>query len=57
MWAIWDKRNRRIFECKASSKEEVWERVKFWVGLWLKSMKEFNNFAFSNLLRIWGLLD
>lgn len=33
-----------------------WDRVKFWMALWLDSEKEFRNLMFSEFLRCWSSL-
>ena len=54
-WSLWLERNSRIFEDKESSLEFIWERVKFWVALWVFETKEFKDFLFSDLIRDWSL--
>ena len=51
LWAIWGERNNRIFLGCASSEEELWEKICFWVALWLKNVKAFRFWSFSDLTR------
>ena len=36
LWAIWGERNNRIFQDCASSEEDLWDKICFWVAIWLK---------------------
>ena len=51
LWAIWGERNNRIFQEGTSSVEELWDKICFWVAIWLKSVKHFRFWSFSDLLR------
>ena len=54
LWAIWGERNNRIFQDCASSTEELWDKICFWVAIWLKNVKEFRFWSCSDLLRNLG---
>jgi len=41
-WHSWLERNRRIFENKVGSVEDLWARIKFTIGLWAKAANVFN---------------
>ena len=45
------KENNRIFQDCASSVEELWDKICFWVAIWLKNVKTFSFWSFSDLLR------
>ena len=51
LWAIWGERNNRIFQDCVSSVDELWEKICFWVAIWLKNVKSFRFWSFSDLLR------
>ena len=51
LWAIWGERNNRIFQDSSSSVEELWDKICFWVAIWLKNVKTFSSWSFSDLLR------
>ena len=51
LWAIWGERNYRIFQDRASSEVELWEKICFWVAIWLKNEKTFRFWSFSDLIR------
>ncbi|PON33706.1 hypothetical protein PanWU01x14_350470 [Parasponia andersonii] len=57
LWAIWSKRNQRIFKDSSCLEGELWEKIVFWGAIWLKNAKEFKNVAFSDLLRVGDWLD
>ena len=54
LWAIWGERNNRIFEGGAYSEVELWERICFWVAIWLKNVKNFRFLSFTDLTRSLG---
>ena len=51
LWAIWGERNNRIFQGCTYSVDELWEKICFWVALWLKNVKAFRFWSFSDLIR------
>lgn len=46
-WALWLHCYKRTFE----GVEDIWERIKFWVVIWLLDVKEFNIVSFSVLMK------
>ena len=32
---------------------DVWDKIKFWVAVWLFNVKEFKDYPFSDLVRGW----
>ena len=42
-WSTWLERNKRVFDDRYSSPEEVWNYCVFIVGLWAKALNVFNS--------------
>ncbi|PON60513.1 hypothetical protein TorRG33x02_284770, partial [Trema orientale] len=51
--AIWLERNKRIFEGSKECSDLLWDRVRYWVAIWLHDVKDFNNLPFSVVVRDW----
>ena len=56
IWSVWLERNRRIFEEKESSLEELLEKIDYWVSLWASAHKELGLYPFFDWIRGWHLL-
>ena len=42
-WVLWIERNSRIFDGRASSTAELWDKVHFLASFWAHSSKEFRD--------------
>ncbi|KAM7508704.1 hypothetical protein LguiA_019157 [Lonicera macranthoides] len=42
-WGIWLERNKRLFEDRSSSVGDVWDYIRFLVGLWAKASRVFDS--------------
>ena len=42
-WVVWLERNRRIFEERSSTVAELWNQIRFLVGLWAKASNFFDS--------------
>ena len=49
-WALWLERDNRIFEDVEGVSRELWERIKYWVALWISQAKVFAEFSFFDSL-------
>lgn len=50
-WALWLERNNHIFEDIEGDVINVWDRIKFWVALWVPQVQSLNAFFVLDLLR------
>lgn len=53
LWAVWIETYKWIFEDVEDSIEFVWDKMKFWVAVWLKDVSEFKSLVFYDLTRDW----
>lgn len=51
-WALWMERNKRVFDTKWDL-NSTWDRVRFWVALWVLNTNDLRDFSFSDLIRDW----
>ena len=56
MWAIWKERNSRIFNEKYLSASNLWDKIMFWVGTWVKTLKDFESVSLTALSMGWSFL-
>ena len=40
-WSIWLERNKRIFEDSIDNVDCLWDKIKYWVAIWLFDVKDF----------------
>ena len=48
-WGIWRERNSRIFADECESVFNLWDKILYWVAIWVKSSKHFRSILFSDL--------
>ena len=53
-WSLWLERNNRIFEDVTRELDFIWDRVKYWVALWVYDSKDFKELSFFDLCRDWS---
>ena len=56
LWAIWKERNSRIFSDKYNSVTNLWDKILFWVGVWVKTLKDFKSTSLTDLSMGWSFL-
>ena len=49
LWGIWRERNSRTFNNVYGSFYNLWDKILYWVAIWVKSCKDFNDIPFSDL--------
>lgn len=54
MGGIWKERNRRVFEEKYNSREEVIDSIVRELGNWLLVLKKFQGFPLSLFIQDWA---
>ena len=55
-WATWKERNSRIFTEKYVSIFNLWDKILFWVGIWVKTLSVFKNISLTDLSMGWKFL-
>ena len=55
-WGIWRERNSRIFKEEYESVFNLWDKILYWVAIWVKSCKHFTGIPFSALSMGWSFL-
>lgn len=53
-WGLWLERNSRIFEDQGENENIVWDKMKYWVRLWVYGDKELGKPSFSDFFRTCG---
>ena len=56
LWGIWLERNSRTFFGEYVSVFNLWDKILFWVALWVKSRKEYKFIQFFDLSMGWSFL-
>ena len=56
LWGIWKERNSRTFSDEYVSAFNLWDKILFWMGTWIKSRKDFRHISFSDLSMGWSFL-
>ena len=55
-WSIWLERSKRIFEDSIDNVDCLWDKIKYWVAIWLFDVKGFKDALFSDFVRGWSCL-
>ena len=55
-WAIWKERNSRIFSNEYVPVSNLWDKILFWVGIWVKTLNDFRSFSLTDLSMGWSFL-
>ena len=56
LWGIWKERKSRIFNDQFASVFDLWDKILFWVVLWIKSRQDFRHILLSDLSMGWSFL-
>ena len=56
LWGIWRERNSRIFNSVYESFYNLWDKILYWLAIWVKSCKDFNDISFLDLSMGWSFL-
>ena len=43
LWGIWKERNFRTFNDEFDSIFVLWDKIRYWVAIWVKSSKDFRH--------------
>ena len=55
-WAIWKERNTRIFSEEYVPVSNLWDKILFWVGIWVKTLTDFRSISLTDLSTGWSFL-
>ena len=50
---LWMEQNSKAFEDTEGTLESLWDRIKYWVTLWIFDTKDFRSLLFSDLVEDW----
>ena len=53
-WAIWKERNSRTFGEDFVSVSILWDKILFWVAIWIKNLSYFSSFSVTDLSMGWS---
>ena len=56
LWGIWKERNSRTFNDDYVSAFNVWDKILFWVAIWIMSHQDFSQISLSDLSMGWSFL-
>ena len=56
LWGIWKERNLRTFNNEYNSAFGLWDKILYWVAIWVKSRKDFRHLPLSDLSIGWSFL-
>ena len=56
LWGIWKEMNSRTFSNENVSAFNLWDKILFWVAIWIKSRQDFRHISFSDLSMGWSFL-
>ena len=56
LWGIWNERNSRIFSNMYDSEHNLWDKIIYWVAIWVKNHKDFKHFSIFVLSMGWSSL-
>ena len=56
LWGIWIERNARVFSDVYDSVHNLWDKILYWVAIWIKNHKDFRHISLSDLSMGWSFL-
>ena len=56
LWGIWKERNAKTFTDEYESVFNLWDKILYWVTIWVKSRKAFRIIPFFDLSMGWSFL-
>ena len=56
LWGIWNERNSRTFSDENILAFNLWDKILFWVAIWIKTRQDFRHISFSDLSMGWSFL-
>ena len=56
LWGIWKERNSRTFIEEYESVFNLWDKILYWVAIWVKSRQDFRCTPASDLSIGWSFL-
>ena len=56
LWGIWRERNSRTFTNEYKPVFNLWDKILYWVAIWVKNRKDFRCIPISDLSMGWSFL-
>ena len=56
LWGIWKEKNARLFSDEYNSAFILWDKILFWMAIWIKSHQDLRLISFFDLSMGWSFL-